>query len=161
MATWKPGQVITDASLNARDMVGKLVFQAGRAAVQAIANNTVTAISWDTPTVDTLGAYSGGSPTRFTPTVAGWYTFSGIYSFASNSTNSRAGYWRLNGTSVNAVQIPGHSQSPTETMPSISIQMNGTTDYVELGVYQDSGGSLNTVTGANKPFINVIYSGGI
>lgn len=162
MATFRPGQVLTDARLNADEMIGQLVFQAGRASVQSIPNNTQTAVSFDTPTVDTLGAYSAGTPTRFTPNVAGYYVCSGMMSFASSAAGTgRIGTFAKNGTGLINIRM-GYTLvalSTTIPIPPYAIYCNGTTDYIELRGLQDSGGALNTETGAGAPFLSIIYAG--
>lgn len=159
MATWKPGQVITDASLNTRDMVGKVVFATTRASTQTITTATQTAVIFDAPTIDTLGAYSAGTPTRFTPTVAGTYVFDGQISYAGNATGSRLGSWYKNGAQNNYIRHVGSAVEMGASMPGTPIVMNGTTDYVELYTYQDSGGNLATVASTGAPRMTVTYAG--
>lgn len=157
---FKPGQVITDAALNARDMTGQAVFIATRSSTQSLANATVTAISLSTPTLDTLGAYSAGNPSRFTPTVAGYYAITGTMGFAANTTGVRIIEVALNGTAVAAQQFSTASAGDARfPLPPAIIYMNGTTDYLEIRGYQNSGGALNTITGAGAPTINVTYAG--
>lgn len=160
MTTWRPGQVITDAGLNARDLVGKVVLIAARTSVQTFTTGVAADISWPTPTLDTLGMYAAGTPTRFTPTVAGWYTIGGQLGMAANATGTRLALITKNGTGVGGAWADGFATDPLITaLPSTAVYMNGTTDYLSVNVYQTSGGNLNTGTGAAAPAIMLTYAG--
>ena len=162
--TFQPGQVITEALLNTGDMVGKVVFQSVRATAQAIPTTVATAISWDTPTIDTMGVYSGGTPTRFTPNVAGNYLLMGKVGFASNaSTTFRYVSWLKNGATTpsgRAGFTVAWAAAPVGiNAHTVSISMNGTTDYIELAALQNIGSNLNTATLEDQPGINIVYVG--
>lgn len=145
---------------------GGEVFQALRAAAQSISNASYSNfMSWDTISHDRLGGWNRINPSRYTPPIPGWYILSGGVGFANSATTGyRASGWHKNGT-----LIPGGASAPTHTwvnaaqaLPAqtISVPMNGTTDYLELGAYQDTGGALNTdATSQNQPHITITYGG--
>jgi len=95
---------------------------------------------------DSDGMHSTVSNTsRFTAVTAGTYQFDGAICFVSNSTNSRAARWALNGSSFGPiVRIPAVSGAITVvTAPTLFITM-AVSDYVELQGWQNSGGNLAT-----------------
>jgi len=115
--------------------------------VQAIANDTETAITWDSEINDSDEFHEGvTNPTRFTiPTGVSKVFVSASISFASNVNGIRAVYIKRNGAT--AVGLPYDTRSGNASGISIGISsavidvIAG--DYFELWVKQTSGGSLN------------------
>lgn len=113
---------------------------------------TGLALSLNTPTFDPYGLWSGGTPTRITPKTAGWYYLTGSCNFSTNTTGNRVIQFQKNGLgpvtySISTTQPALNSSSYTTNLNcSGLLQFNGTTDYVELWAYQDSGGTLNTTS---------------
>ncbi len=89
--------------------------------------------------------------TRVTPPLAGLYRVSAITSFAPNTTGFSTHSIGLNGSRQNpegGVYNSGAMLAGANvTLPQITayLNCNGTTDYVELFAYQNSGGTLNGV----------------
>ncbi len=109
-------------------------------------NQTVSTGSWqkltfNTKTLDTYTNFNTGT-SRFTPTVAGNYLFTGA-AYCTDGTACWAGIYK-NGSLVFQAGV-----TSSGSMPSVSgvLSMNGTTDYAELYVYY-SGGS-GTVGGTS------------
>lgn len=119
-------------------------------ASQSIANNTRTAVSWQASS-STAGAtppWVVGSPTRFTPPVDGKYECIGNAKWASNSSGRRGLSFRVNGTTNHDLQFQESNGVDTCTgMKTLNLL---STDYVEMVVFQDSGGSLNLVGGSEQ-----------
>jgi hypothetical protein len=169
MVTYIPaGQTLTAGTLNASFQVGQLVFRATRDTAQSIATSTVAttanALSWETINYDDLTGWSSGDPTRYTPPVAGWYMCTGAGSFASSTAGVVRGVgWLTNGSLPDASGARPHattafaSAALTAEARSVPFEFNGTTDYVELAPFQDTGGALNTATGSVRPYIAVYY----
>lgn len=122
---------------------------------QNIANSTWVAVTWDTEIVDTEGSHSTvTNPTRITPKTPGLYMGWFGSSWANNTTGKRHMAWRQNGTFVG-----GHSR--VDWRPTISgtaqkgfrfwLPFNGTTDYLELMVWQNSGATLATFPQVIEP----------
>lgn len=90
--------------------------------------------------------------TRYTVQVAGTYRVSGVVTFASNATGTRAADIQKNGTRI-ASNASG-SSFVQAVAGFISVQVPAANvvcavgDYLEMGAFQNSGGSLNTVPGA-------------
>lgn len=159
MGTFKSGQVLTDAILNARDITGTLVYSAAKAGTQSVSSATFTAVIFDAPTVDTLGVYSAGTPTRFTPNVAGNYVINGGIAITASTAGRRIIAVYKNGTRISINEFfpsntGGEARIP---LPVTTTYLNGSTDYIEAIIYQNSGGSLTTV--ANEVYLFVTYAG--
>lgn len=116
-----------------------------RAAAQSIASGGFAAVSWDTG--DKVNDSMWTSGTRITFNTAGRYRISGKASFVSNTTGRRAASWFVNGTEMNGGRnevAPLTGGIPTYILlPSRNYYFNAG-DYLELQVFQSSGGALNT-----------------
>jgi hypothetical protein len=129
--------------------------------LMSLTNNAGTAITFTTEDVDTINGHSTSSNTsRYTPNDSGWYLLGGAVSFASNATGRRGTWWRKNGVDINGSEtVIGASAAGSLTVPArtIVVQLNGTTDYVELMGFQDSGAGLNTaVTATQQPSMTAV-----
>lgn len=115
---------------------------------QSIANGTFVPLTFTTEDYDSANGHSTSSNTsRYTATVAGRYELSGCVTWAANATGQRAAQWFKNGTVINASQVGYPASAATERQypaRTMTVFLNGTTDYVELAGYQDSGGALST-----------------
>lgn len=110
----------------------------------AIANNTLTALTFNTERHDTHGFHSTSVNTgRLTIPAAGRYLVIGQVVFVSNATGFRNAQIRLNGTTILAqVLINANATDATGLIVS-TIRSLSASDYVELAVSQTSGGSLD------------------
>lgn len=118
-----------------------------------ITNATLTALTFNTERYDTHAFHSTSVNTsRLTVPAAGRYFAGGNVIFASNATGIRQVYIRLNGTTYIA-QIGVDAVSTDATVLDIeTVWLCAAGDYVELVVYQSSGGSLNVeVHSARSP----------
>jgi len=125
------------------------------AAVQSVANNSVaTALTWDTEVVDTHGWHSTSSNTsRITPNVAGWVELKAFVHFAGNATGRRAAVAKMNAGTANYGEIKAAtSASGVSALVVREFLVNGSTDYLEVFGFQDSGGALNTADTTNTFF---------
>jgi hypothetical protein len=123
-------------------------FSVYRNSAQSIANSTYTKIQLDTENFDTANCFDSTTNYRFTPTVAGYYQINGIVSMSGNTTGITGSAIYKNGTLYcNGSIAPNNVLLGGNSGVSSVIYMNGSTDYVELYVWQGSGGSLNTQSG--------------
>lgn len=152
---------------------GTLVFQATvdtSGTMQSIPTGTLTPINWDIIKLDLLGGWVGntGFPgedfrSRWTPTVPGWYTFSGAVSYSGNSTGTRVAYWMSNGVGLdhgyNRLSPPGTAHATVLARTS-SFYLNGSSDYIALGAEQNSGVTLTMSNGGGlRSHMEVTYAG--
>ena len=125
-------------------------FSANRNNVnQTIADATFTKLKLTTEIFDTNGDFEhdaddsgGATESRFTPTIAGKYTLIATTYWTGNVTGLRLLTIYKNGTEVKRIQKdPSHGANFNITMSDL-VEANGTTDYFEIFVYQNSGGDL-------------------
>lgn len=122
------------------------LFMAYANAGQSLSNATWTKIQINTEEYDTNSNYNT-SNYRFTPTVAGYYQVNaGItFTYTSAADKSFASAIYKNGSPV---KYTGRDSSTGLVFPvptaSVLIYMNGSTDFIELYAYQNTGGSAST-----------------
>ena len=116
-------------------------FEAYRSSNQTPSNNTLTKIQFNTEVYDTNSDYDNSTNHRFTPSVAGKYF---VYAaLRAGNTNGSAGNMNQmrtwiykNGSAyrVSATNFDtGDVHNATETTSTV-VDMNGTSDYVEVYV---------------------------
>ena len=146
------GTVLTSAS----NVVQKGVpaFSAYQSSAQSgLANATYVKITLDTEEFDTNSNFSSS---RFTPTVAGYYQISGTVTMNSlTQTHSVTTVLHKNGS---AYKTGSQSRANSLSYPAASVSslvyLNGTTDYVELYAYGDTGGTWTTAAAVYFTFLN-------
>lgn len=148
--TYAVGQKLTAALLQelADYTVNRPIGRIVASGTQALADNTLTAIQFSgTDDIDTGGHHNPSSNnTRITPNVAGYYEIlvMGFFQAQATPVISEVSV-RLNGATslAPAGRYPGSTQA--FSLPSYVYQeMNGTTDYIELMMLQDSAGADST-----------------
>lgn len=117
------------------------------AEVKATVNNTIgtgatTVITFDTTSFDD-GSFFDGS-TKLTFTRAGWAFVSGHAKWAANTTGKRVMDLRFNGSTYRASVSVGPNAGNSDPDLATSLAFYAAAgDYVELTVFQNSGGNLN------------------
>jgi hypothetical protein len=106
---------------------------------QTIATSTYTEINL-TETIDTDGRFQSN---RFTPNVPGYYHVVGCIDFGANTTvaQNQALLYK-NGSAAVTARAWGHVSTPHGVTVSDLIYMNGSTDYVTLVAYQNTGANV-------------------
>lgn len=117
-------------------------FRVGKtSALQSISSATFTKVTFDTETFDTNNNFASST---FTPTIAGYYQFNANSLFNSISSGTiviisiyknGAAYTRGSGGYLNS------ATGDVELTASALIYANGSTDYFDVYVYQNSGGA--------------------
>ena len=160
------GQVITtngSGQLSFTGLAEPPAFHAYKSSpYQVLPNSSDTVITFETELFDSNNFYNT-SNSRFTPTIAGYYFvkakvefsnatgnyYFAIHIFKNGSRISRGGHWN-----------DGSNQNVNIDNSSI-IAFNGSSDYVEVVCYQNSGGNItinNSVTGT---FFEAFYLRGL
>jgi hypothetical protein len=116
---------------------------------QSIGNVTWTKIQFNTEEWDTASCFDSTTNYRFTPNVAGYYQFNVQveYTTIASARNMLAFY--KNGSEYKRGSDMQASYSIALTGAHL-IYCNGSTDYVEVYIYQASGGSLTLSNGSNN-----------
>lgn len=117
-------------------------------AAQSLANDTITAITFDSETLDVGAMHSTSSNTsRVTVPAngAGLYLIFGSVRYASNATGQRQARLKKNGTTDLALDtltvVAATSIAAAHARAIVDLAAG---DYVELYGYQNSGGALDT-----------------
>lgn len=141
------GQIINDtdlARITALETPTLVVLRATIAV--SIPNIAWTPVGFDFEEIDAGSWHSTASNTSRIQVPAGWYHVDAIGTFASNATGLRAVRLALTGAAIagRSVWLPTNSAGQTATAPVSGPVRFGASDYVELQVFQSSGGPLNT-----------------
>lgn len=121
-----------------------------RTTSQTITTGTDTAITFEAVDADPLTSWSAGSPTRLTVVAAGRYLATGTIRFASNATGYRQGSIVLGGaTVIGRVILPTVSGNSVEFAVVSSAVTLAAGNYLELNVWQNSGGNLDVLADTN------------
>lgn len=121
-------------------------FRAYQSSSQSLGSGAFTKLNLQTENFDTNSNFSSS---RFTPTVAGYYQFNWGMGLATTTQSLSALY--KNG----AISTYGsYSTLMTESVGSDIVYLNGSTDYVELYGFQNSGVSQNVTASSSQTFLS-------
>jgi len=143
-------------TINAAALKNTPAFEARLSANQSITNLTATKVQFDTEVFDTDSAYDNATNYRFTPQVAGKYfvystvvgrdALTGTFNISQFNLDLRknGSTLRLIGSYYNALSLMFPS------FVSGSVDMNGTTDYLEIFATFRSSNSAATAAYADS-----------
>lgn len=139
--------------INSINNRGRLIVH--NASAQTIPTATYTKVVLDTKVVDNLVNFDNSTNYRYNPKVAGQY----LVSAQVTHTTASSGYgqcqiWK-NGAEHAKSIVKLDSTSETTAQLNIIIDMNGTTDYLELYTYQNRGSNNNIVAGVGSTYLNI------
>ena len=140
--TGLPAGGLPDATIQQADLATNVAgngpaFNAYReTSTQSISSSTWTRVQLNTELFDTNSNFDNATNYRFTPTVAGYYQFSGAAHMAGSISRMlvcifKNGSDALNGCDLTFPTAVGQVAGATAGV----LYMNGATDYVELYVY--------------------------
>lgn len=134
----------TDNTVGPTKVTSWPAAKVSKAAVQAIPNNTITKCTFDTEAFDTDAIHeSVTNPTRLTIVTAGVYQIDANMELVANAAGIRFGYLYLN----NAIylQLDGLTSGSLPCCIHIPAMIKlAAGDYIEMALYQNTGGNLNT-----------------
>lgn len=148
------------------DAIRPPVVRLTQQAAQSLANATSAPITFGAGSeeIDTHGWHdTTTNPARITPTKAGRYRVQGTVNVASSSAVTIL-YATIgkNGATLQPLprQKPAATVTTTSAQVSAIVELNGTTDYIELYGNQTSGGALNTqASGGVNSVLELEYIG--
>ena len=109
----------------------------------SIPNDTVTVLTFNSELLDTDNIHdTATNPSRLTCKTAGLYAIYGNAQFAAHATGARTVLIRLNGTSTSIAAATAGSAGRNQSLPVSTQYPLEVGDYIELAVWQNSGGSL-------------------
>jgi len=128
-------------------------FEASLSANQDISDATYTKVEFNTETFDTDGCYDNSTNYRFTPTTAGkYFVYARVQCDAQASANLVQGNAQIykNGSRVALTQMNFQGNQPENIAANVHniIDMNGSSDYLEIFGYCDDSSSTPTLRGA-------------
>ena len=122
------GNVITDAP----------AFSAYLSSSQIISANTWTKVAFDTKEFDLTNDYDNTTNYRFTPSVEGYYLISSVL-YKITTTTRFIVFIRKNGDGLKALYDAGTASLTNRRHGgSALVYCNGSTDYIEIYMYQSS-----------------------
>jgi len=126
---------------------------------QAVSGGSTDKVQWETVEIDTISGWDATNH-RYTPSVAGYYLVGGsIRGSLSNILNLVAIFVRRNGVADDAHALENRFQSNSDAyfngsypMPTGLMQMNGSTDYMEVFFQGEEDVSLHDASDIKSHF---------
>jgi hypothetical protein len=115
---------------------------------QTISNATWTKISLQNEEFDTASAFDSTTNYRFQPVVAGYYQVCGAVYYGTTAVGSLLAVYKNGSEHKRGGTATGITGVGTNPAITALVYLNGSTDYVELYIYQNTGGSITTNGGA-------------
>ena len=130
-------------------------FQAYQGSTQTISQTTTTKAEIDTEEFDTDNCYDT-STYRFTPTVAGkYFVYAQLQLFGSSDIELARTYIYKNGSQLvrgDVDPVNSYPQNRNTVKVSYTIDMNGSTDYIEVFGLLTTGATRSIENGLNSHF---------
>ena len=109
--------------------------------VQSIANNTLTIVEFNAELYDSGSCFDTGTY-KFTPNVAGKYLINATVRMGS-STNADNCQIEIFKNTTTFSRVNGSNRNYSSIQSLATIDMNGSSDYIQAKIYQDTGGAAN------------------
>lgn len=121
--------------------------------VQVIANNTEEKVQLNTEVFDTNNNFDPVTNYRYTPTRPGYYSFTGGVSFSTpvDNTAYRVSIYK-NGTQLTTDDGAFRGTVPQSVQTTGVTNMNGSSDYIELFCYQNTGSAQSIPADPSRVF---------
>ena len=108
-------------------------FSAYAASNQSISSSTFTKVTFGTEDYDTASCFASS---RFTPTVAGYYSISAAIDVSNGVTGLSRAILSVYKNGSTYKRLQDHASSTVYTLSgSCDVYLNGSTDYVEIYAY--------------------------
>lgn len=127
---------------------GKTAFHASCSTNQTISTTTATKIQLNTEALDTGNYFDNATNYRYTPLIAGKYYF-----YGNLVIDSGTGAYPViiqiykNGAAVNYSRVTSANSTYDSVYTGMMLDMNGSTDYVELYAFHNAGANKNLLGG--------------
>ena len=143
--------VLSFATAASNGITGPCFRVSRNSGTQNVDTSTATLVEFNLEDYDSASAWNT-STHRFTPQVAGWYQFNGQITLNTGATNCilQVGLYK-NGTEVRWAQQHSDAQAIDHTLQITSqIEVNGSSDYIDIRVWQNIGSTIGIVERTNK-----------
>lgn len=138
-------------------------FRATRGTSQSISNGTFTKVQFNTETFDTNSTYDNATNFRHTPTVPGKFLYTVVLNFDPFTNANKFFQVSIykNGVQVSLADVNNNAAgaSPPSITLSDILDMNGSTDYVEIYVFHNDGGARNIAAASDQNVFSGIRIG--
>lgn len=128
---------------------------------QSISNNSWTKIQFNTVDIDTNSTYDNVTNYRFTPETPGYYAVSGGAQVATGTGRYILMVYKNGVAHTRITQLPLDGAYNYVGASTALVDMNGTTDYMELFLIQSSAGSLDLQASATDTFFTAYWVRGL
>ena len=145
---------VTQAMLGTNVAGNGPAFSAYRTATQSIGNSSWTKVQLNAEDYDTNNNFDPSTNYRFTPTVAGYYQVNWSVNIAALSAEYISAVYKNGANFAYGQNLATSSGRYNFQAGSTLVYLNGSTDYLELYVFQASGGSLNINPGGDASRLN-------
>lgn len=141
----------------ATDLIPDISCKVTKSSDQSIPNTSFTAITWDQESYDTDSMHDNViNNSRITINTAGKYSILAQAEWANNNSGVRQLQIRKNGTETLGMTRVADNQAGAEGIIAV-VGDFAVNDYIELRVWQNSGGNLNFTTGFGGDFLLETY----
>jgi hypothetical protein len=120
----------------------------------SIANNTATKVQFNNEEFDSNNNYDSVANFRFTPTVAGYYVikFQQRFNNATDQSTTWASIYKNGSAVAHGIMVQSGTVAVQTARVEKTVYMNGSTDYIEFYVLQDTGTSRDLVGTTTQTF---------
>jgi hypothetical protein len=127
-------------------------FSAYQNASVSVATGTFVKLPINTEDFDTNSNFDSTTNYRFTPTVAGYYQVNGCMNYMAGTGGGNTFVSIYKNGAENRRGSAGTVASQTSSNVSCLVYLNGSTDYIELYVFQASGSTQTYNPGASLTY---------
>ena len=131
-------------------------FSAYLSANQTTGTGTTTKVQYNTESFDTNSNYDPTTNYRFTPTVAGYYYVSALINASAASGIIALNIYKNGGRAFAGNAVNNVSNILQYQIAGI-VSMNGSTDYIEIYMFNGSGGNLTYYAGSDTTAFSAFF----
>jgi hypothetical protein len=148
-STYLAGGAVLQSNLGTNVVGNGPAFSAYQTAATSLATGVFTKVLFDTKEFDTNTAFVSST---FQPTIAGYYQINAYVGTGTNSNMMICSIFK------NGSEFKRGTTAVSNSMYNSScccvIYLNGSTDYIDIRGYQNSGSAQNTSTGLTGSFVS-------
>ena len=129
---------------------GNTAFRAFANSIQSVANNTATKVQFGSEVFDTGNFYDSTTNYRFLPTIQGYYSITSNFIFDTATWSGTLITFSIykNGAAHSQAFYTSPASGYMGVFIGDLVYLNGSSDYVEIYIGQNSGSSKNSASGS-------------
>ena len=126
---------------------GAIALHVGMSTTFSVAHNVWTKVPWDTEEFDTVNGYDNTTNYRYTPGIAGYYWITtNIFMAGATNGGSISSIYK-NGSLLRRLDSERNDGTFNNMLTGSTCIYLDEDDYIEIYVYQNSGGTLSMGSG--------------